>query len=57
MRNYRRLVEIHQKLIRFDSMECACQNRLMSVVRISQMIDQITRIILFIVIPFEYSQS
>ena len=33
---------------RFDSMEHACQKRLMSVVRISQMINQNTRIIIFI---------
>ena len=36
------------KISRYNSMEHGCQNRLVSVVRISQMSDQNTRIIIFI---------
>ena len=54
MEKFRRSVQTHQKLIRYYSMECACQNRPLLVVMISQMIDQNTRIIIFIIIPFKY---
>ena len=48
-------MQLYKKLIWVDNMECVCHNKYLPVVRISQMIGQNTRIIIYIVILFEYS--
>ena len=50
--NYTRTL-IPSEVGRFDGMECACHNRLLSVVTIGQKANQNTRIIILLIIPLK----